>query len=469
MRGAMPTPLAHLQQSFRNIFPEGVDPTIAAAVHGKQLPSTSNKQGYNSVYPQYGDEEEDDADEEEEGSSEHLNPVIWGEMPESVLHLIFSRLPIKSTIRLRSLNKHWNWTDFLSNNTTHQGASQFALVKKKRHHNPNIPFSQQEVWLLDSRTHEWCKFHIGSTSPFPRSSSSSSTFCSSRDDDVLELRGPFATAGGLLCYAKYPNQAPDDSRLELLICNPMTQTWRQLPPTLTLREFPDLVHMAMVTTTTTGAAASAKSTSSSRYCITLVGRRSEASDGGGLVIEVYDSGSDTWSRAEKPPRLFSYYQLFEGEDYKGLATIDTDTNRIRRLMYPPALQPRSCLEPACEEGDKCWIMESEGSLFMCCNAARKEGIWQRLEVEWCKVCAFPKVLSKYERTSLFLTQEVVLLLGTEPLHFAPQCEDLEPHQLVMYEKSSQKWSVLPRISASFGDVEDILRGFVFEPRFDTRP
>ena len=452
----MPTPLAHLQQNFRNIFPEGVDQTIAA-VHGSQLPSTSNKQGYNSLYPQYGDAEEDDANEDEE-EPEHLNPIIWGEMPESVLHLIFSRLPIKSTIRLHSLNKHWNCTDFLSNNTTHQGASQFALVKKKRHHNPEIPFSQQEVWLLDSRTHEWCKFHIGSTRPFPRSSSSTtSTYCSR--DDVLELRGPFASAGGLLCYAKAPNQAPD-SRLELLICNPMTQTWRQLPPTLTLCEFPDLVHMAMMTV----GAASAKSTS--RYCITLVGR-SETSDGG-LLIEVYDSGSDTWLQAEKPPQLFSYYHLFEGEDYKGLATIDTNTNRIRRLMYPPALQPRSCLEQLCE-GDQCWIMESKGSLFMCCNAPRKEGIWQRLEVEWCKVCAFPKVLRKYEKTSLFLTEEVVLLLGTEPLHFAPQCEDLEPHQLVMYEKSSQKWSVLPRISASFGDVEDILGGFVFEPRFDTRP
>lgn len=456
----MPTPLAHLQQNFRNIFPEGVDPTIAAAVHGNQLlPSTSNKHGYNSFYPQIGDEEEE--------SEHYLNPVIWGEMPESVLHLIFSRLPIKSTIRLRSLNKHWNCTDFLSNNTTHQqGASQFALVKKKRHHNPGKnPFSQQEVWLLDSRTHEWCKFHIGSTSPFPSSSSSSSsstsTNCSRDDEDVLELRGPFATAGGLLCYAKDPNQAPN-SRLELLICNPMTQTWRQLPPTLTLSEFPDLVHMAMMTPTTEAA-------STSRYCITLVGRRSEASDGGGLVIEVYDSGSDAWSQAEKPPRLFSYYRLFEGEDYKGLATIDTDTNRIRRLMYPPALQPRSCLEGVYGEGDKCWIMESQGSLFMCCNAPKKEGIWQRLEVEWCKVCAFPKVLRQYERTSLFLTEEVVLLLGTEPLHFAPQCEDLEPHQLVMYEKASHKWSVLPRISARFGDVEDILGGFVFEPRFDTRP
>lgn len=199
-----------------------------------------------------------------------------------------------------------------------------------------------------------------------------------------------------------------------------------------------------------------------QYSITFVGLCDNTSD---LVIQIYDSISNTWSSTVSP-QLTSYYNFFKGDEYQGLATIDTRSKSIKRLMYPSALQVSSFLN---RYVDKCWILESKGSLFMCSNAPRKEGLWQRLETQWERMCPFPKVLQKYEKTALYLSDEVVLLIGSEPHCFPPQFEDVDPHKVVMYNKTTQQWSILPNISGNFGLVDELVGGLMFEPRFDAKP
>lgn len=387
----MPMELAHSCQNFDNIF---VNSGESACLLGKCAPPPP---------------------------STLLDSSLWRHLPESILYQVFLRLPLKSLIRIGSLSKLWNSTEFFSNELPGEPKrGRLALMKSGKH------CEHQEVWVFDTPEREWCKFRLGR---FPSS---------------LSFSGPFAAAGGLLCYISETNGA-----LEIMVGNPLTQTWRLLAPNLTLHEFPTLTHMSM----TTG----------NQYSIILVGLCDGAS---AFVIEVYDSISNTWRTTVSPPQLKSYYNFFKGDEYQGLATIDMKSKTIKRLLYPSALQESSFLN-RCEE--KCWILESRGSLFMCSNAPRMEGLWQRLETQWQRVCPFPKALQKYEKTALYLSDDVVLLVGSEPHCFPPQFEDVDPHKIVMFNKVSKQWSILPNISANLGLVEELVGGLMFEPRFDAKP
>lgn len=389
--------LAHIRQSFRDVFANGGE----VPVLGNNAPCTIS----------------------EPRTEVEFDPSIWTNLPESVLYLVFLKLPLKNLIRVRSLSKLWMSTDFFADRSSHvQNAGRFALMRSGK---PPSSCESQEVWLFDTPAQEWCKFRLGH---FP---------------SPLKFHGPFATAGGLLCYIA------KTSPLQVMVGNPLTQTWRVLPRNLALHELPTLTHMSMAT--------------SDQYSITLVGL---CDDTGAVAMERYDSLSNLWRRCDSPPELTSYYNFFKGDEYHGLATLDRRSKTVKRLMYPAALQESPYLN---RYEDKCWILESQGRLFMCSKAPRKEGLWQRLETEWRKVCPFPKVLKKYEKTALYPSSKLVLLVGSEPLCFAPQFEDVAPHMMVVFNKVTQQWSVLPSIGASFGKVKEFLGGLMFEPRFDATP
>lgn len=401
--------LAHLCQNFDNIFAncgENDDDRLAENYAQAQQ-------------PMHAPERDTDA---------ALDASVWRDMPDSVLDLVFARLPLKSLTRVRSLSKQWRSTDFFTRELAglEQQQGRLALIKSGKH------CEDQEVWVFDTPAQEWCKFRL---SHFP--ASSSNTFS-----------GPFAAAGGLLCYISEAKITDGSCSLEIMVGNPLTHTWRLLPPTRSVREFPTLTHMSM-----TG----------NQYTITLVGLCEGVVP---FVIEVYNSATNAWRTNVPPPQLTSYYNFFKGDEYRGLATIDTTAKTIKRLMYPAALQESSFLDRA---EDKCWILESKGSLFMCSNVPRMEGLWQRLETQWQRVCPFPKALQKYEKTALYLSDEAVLLVGSEPHCFPPQFEDVEPHKIVVFNRASKQWSVLPNISVGFGLVEELVGGLMFEPRFDAKP
>ncbi|XP_024366517.1 F-box/kelch-repeat protein At5g15710 [Physcomitrium patens] len=353
-----------------------------------------------------------------------LDPAIWSSMPDSVLHHVFTKLPVKSLIRVRSLSKFWMSVDFFSNGELDTKQGRFALYKGR----PSLSCHKHEAWVFDTPAQEWCKFPVG---PFP---------------SPLNFSGPFAAVGGLLCYISDTSPA---GTLEVLVGNPVTSTWRLLPPNLNLYEFPTLTQMSV---------------DHDHYSITLVG---VCEDMGALVIEIYDSKPNAWHRAEAvPPQTGSCYNLFRGDEFLGLATIDKRSKSVKRLVYPPALQESSFLN---RYEDKCWILESRGSLFMCSNAARKEGIWQSLGAEWHKYCALPKELHKYEKTALYLSNEVMVLVGTDPHCFTPQFEDVDPHTITMFNMKTHLWITLPMIESIFGNTDEILPGLMFEPRFDRKP
>ncbi|KAG0602518.1 hypothetical protein M758_10G019800 [Ceratodon purpureus] len=399
----MPMELAHMDQNFRNIF-----------ANGGELPLLGNKARRASCMSESCTEEEFDSS-------------IWSNVPESVLYLVFSKLPLKSLIRIRSVSKLWMSTDFFLDGLQVRNTSRFALIKSGKH---PLSCDQQELWVFDTPAQEWCKLSLGH---FP---------------SPLRFSGPFAVAGGLLCYI---SQSSSRGTLEVMVGNPLTRTWRVLPPNLALYEFPTLTHMFTATN------------SGDQYSITFVGL---CDNTGAIVVEVYDSVSNSWRLTDSPPQLSSYYNFFKADEYLGLATIDRRSKTIKRLMYPAALQESSFLN---RYEDKCWILESQGRMFMCSNAPRKEGLWQRLETEWSKVCPFPKVLKKYEKTALYLSDDVVLLVGSEPHCFPPQFEDVDPYTMVMFNKLTQQWSILPNVSASFGNVDELVKGLMFEPRFDAKP
>ena len=143
-----------------------------------------------------------------------MDPNIWSNIPQIILELIFARLPLQSLIRLRLLSKQWR-ADLSSPAFQHafcDGRPKgFAVVESERT-NP------KRVWAYDARARTWHGLPL----------------------HYLPFSYLVAADGGLLCFVKYGKV---DECLQLVVCNPLTCTWRELPPVVGVQMIPKAFQM----------------------------------------------------------------------------------------------------------------------------------------------------------------------------------------------------------------------------------
>eukprot|EP00252_Welwitschia_mirabilis_P025686 TRINITY_DN8146_c0_g1_i1.p1 TRINITY_DN8146_c0_g1~~TRINITY_DN8146_c0_g1_i1.p1 ORF type:complete len:430 (-),score=41.80 TRINITY_DN8146_c0_g1_i1:203-1492(-) len=131
-----------------------------------------------------------------------MDSSIWQHLPEDLIILILSRVCPFYLFRLRSVCKRWNSilqdSSFLEYHSQSPTNGPCLLTFTRNSQSP-----QGSVFRLPSRT--WHKLPLGFL-----------------PDWTSSLVG---TSGGLVCFSGW-----DGHIFKILVCNPLTQQWRTLPP-----------------------------------------------------------------------------------------------------------------------------------------------------------------------------------------------------------------------------------------------
>jgi hypothetical protein len=163
-----------------------------------------------------------------------LNGALWGTLPEPLIDLILAHLPIPSLFSMRLVCKRWNnlihSTGFVKTQAEITSELPYYILYGMEDHRVQIgpalftfAYFVRDASMYCSTTKKW---HTLSFNFLPFT------------DFYLIL-----TSGGLLCFAVYNS----DDEVTLGVCNPLTKTWRELPPWLPLRGkgLPDFVAMVV--------------------------------------------------------------------------------------------------------------------------------------------------------------------------------------------------------------------------------
>ncbi|OVA09546.1 F-box domain [Macleaya cordata] len=181
------------------------------------------------------------------GSTEIMEQQIWKEFPEDLFEAVIARLPVATFFRFRSVCRKWNLLV-----DSHSFSQRYSEVP------------QGNPWFY-TITHE----HENSGAIFdPSSKKWHHPSISGLPEKTITL--PVASAGGLLCFL-------DIGHKNFYVCNPLTQSFKELPARPVRVWSRIAVGMTLNGNSTTEG-----------YKILWLG-----SDG---EHEVYDSVKDTWTR-----------------------------------------------------------------------------------------------------------------------------------------------------------------------------
>lgn len=183
-----------------------------------------------------------------------MRPLLWSKLPEELLELIIARLPVAQIDGLRALSKSWRFNMSPHSNFKRLCAEArpklFALMRADPQR-AKIRFK-----LFDSRLYMWHNCEYSLAREYRRSLSVSD--------------------GGLVCFVPCVNGLP------ILVCNPLTNDWRELPMQAHVRNKPRMIQLIVD-----------KQLGSYKLIIVGSGREEQ------LAAEVYDSGSRKWSLMNK--------------------------------------------------------------------------------------------------------------------------------------------------------------------------
>lgn len=312
-----------------------------------------------------------------------MDPNIWSNVPQTILELVFARLPLQSLIRLRLLSKEWNAD--LSSRAFQLAFCDgrprgFAVVETER-------ADPKRVWAYDARARSWHGLPLG----------------------YLPFSYLVAADGGLLCFAKYGKA---DERLQLVLCNPLTCTWRELPPAVGVQMIPKAFHMKV-------------DMESRQYTIKFLGSHNIKEP---EVFHIYSSESNSWVRLgwNRQPNVVGRYILVNV--YHGsIHTYDIEPGASSSILYPPDFDHDIV---ARVEGSFLFQGE-EGSLFLLKSHGGKLkedwGRHKKYDSKWELFCRIPKAaeLENYF-FNVFLSGDVILLLGKKRHLFYSAAYDVNP-------------------------------------------
>ncbi|GAU20427.1 hypothetical protein TSUD_12460 [Trifolium subterraneum] len=135
--------------------------------------------------------------------TEVMNPQIWGKFPEDLFKVVLARLPIAIVIRFRTVCHQWN------NLITSQSFSQYCAQVVQANPWFYLTFGDRSYKGTRQKNHYHAMYD-----PFMKRWYYPNTF---------EIpASPVSSAGGLVCFF-------DDSRRNLYVCNPLTQSFKKLP------------------------------------------------------------------------------------------------------------------------------------------------------------------------------------------------------------------------------------------------
>lgn len=178
-----------------------------------------------------------------------MRSCLWSQLPDELLELIFARLPVAQIYPLRVLSKQWrsNLTprSYFKRLCALARPQLFALMRADPQR------GKLRFKLFDARSHLWHNAEYTLAREYR---------------DALTV-----ASNGLLCFV--PHGAP----LPILICNPLTSEWKQLPfPNRLRNPNPRMIQFRA---------------QSDSYTLTLVG--SIAPDT--LAAETYSSATSKWT------------------------------------------------------------------------------------------------------------------------------------------------------------------------------
>lgn len=356
--------------------------------------------------------------EQKQGGTTHpaapMDPQIWGNLPFHLLESILAWLPVSSLLKLRCVCKSFNNIVYSPSlwETSRRIRSSTAWYLFRGEGRECVAFNPQ----ADS----WCNLPLG--------------FLPSSKGRVV------ATAGGLLCMRQGE---------KMIICNPLSKTWVELPPKRNTWKFP-IVGMVMDTKT-------------KEYKVVVAGSNS-ASWGKNLVTEVYSSLTRAWKVVESHPVQHLYqtsaihcngYLYSAGFD--AILAYDLQQEKWRELKGP-ALQNTQLMLPQICECNGCLLMvEVVSEHFLMSRVS----IWalRQFDNQWFKLTSMPhKIL-----------EEVISISGTRLFTYFGHgdliCFTIARRRVLVYSMSRRMWRWLPRCPF----VQGFARRFTtlaYEPRVE---
>lgn len=353
-------------------------------------------------------------------SSEVMEQQIWKELPEDLFEAVIARLPTATLFRFRSVCQKWN-----SLLASHSFSQQCAEVP------------QGYPWFY-AITHE----NVNSGAMYdPRSKKWYHPSISSLPTKVIIL--PVASAGGLVCFL-------DIGHRNFYVCNPLTQSFKELP-TRSVRVWSRVaVGMTLNRNSTSGG-----------YKVLWLGCDGE--------YEVYDSLKEKWSR---PGNIPSNMQLplslnfrsqavsidstlyFMRTNPEGIVSYDMDTGVWKEFTIPapPYLTDHS-------------LAECGGQLMLVGllskNAATCVCIWelQKMTLLWKEVDRMPNIwclefYGKHVRMTCLGNKGLLML----------SLRSKQMNRLVTYDVSSRDWKKVPSCILPSGKKRQwIACGTAFHP------
>ncbi|KAK9052689.1 hypothetical protein SSX86_029319 [Deinandra increscens subsp. villosa] len=354
------------------------------------------------------------------GSNESLKEEIWKYFPEELYETVIARLPIATFFRFRSVCKNWN--SLLNSNSFTLQCGQLI---------------SPQPWFY-TITHE--KVNAGAMYD-PVSTKWHYLLIPKMPKEKIIL--PVASAGGLLCFH-------DDGHRSFYVCNPLTNSFKELPARsarIGLR-----VYVGMILN---------KKSNNGGYQIMLV-----ASDG---EYEVYDSTMNRWTRIGSLPDCISLplslnfrlkivaanrLMYLLRSDPHGIVSFDMESRVWRQYLVPPPPHSRDHA-----------LVECGGRIMMVGlvtkNAASCVSVWelQKMTLLWKEVDRMPNEMSLE-----FYGKHVKLFcLGNSGLIML-SLESGMINRLVTYDISKEEWLTVPDCVLRHSLTQlRIARGTAFHP------
>jgi hypothetical protein len=285
-----------------------------------------------------------------------MDDAIWSNLPEHVMEKFLAQLPLPTLFRFSLVCKSWNALKYtpvfleLHKKSPSQGPW-FLLLRNQDY---------RETFTFNPMINRWLEMVPAS---FP----------------LNQMFFPVTAAGGLVCFSSCAN-----GRTTLVVCNPLTKQWRELPQMLKIQTY----HMAGM----------AVDQNTHTYRIIVVGIYG-IYDVYYPTTEVYDSATNGWHITGEVPRgpLFPSRRtlLFDGILYAwccdppdGLVAYDLQTEAWSQIHAPMrhSLESHTLIECQAQIYTVGGLRENSVTKSIC--------VWelQKSELEWKEVhnCTYIK-------------------------------------------------------------------------------
>ncbi|KAJ4798516.1 F-box family protein [Rhynchospora pubera] len=362
--------------------------------------------------------------------SELMEAEIWKKLPEDLFEPVLARLSVPAIFRFHSVCGQWR--GILTSKTFHE---QFLRVPKSypwfytvTHEDPT------HGAMYDPSAQKWHR----PTIPFLTENGNQNKIRSGSG-----IVFPVASAGGLVCFL-------DLSHTHIYACNPLTSSYRELPPTNV--PFWSRVSVVMVN-------------SSTGYKIMWLGCSGK--------YEIYDSSMNKWSRpVPVPPSITVPLSLnfrskavsigttlyFMRGQPDGILTYEMSTGTWKQYAIP---LPMSFTD--------CTLAESQGRVLLVGlltkNCANCVGVWelQRMTLLWKEVDRMPSELClEFYGNSLRMS-----CMGNHGGLVFLSLRSRQVNRLLCYVAAMREWRKVPECVTGLSSQTDkgswISCGTAFDP------